>query len=196
MTQAITAWQAELVNDYDADYLLSGIKEGFLITDEDANPVRSCTRNYKSATVTNREATEAAIVNEVNLGRYIICKDKPFITSSLGAIPKNNNSIRIIHDLSRPKGGVNQWSTNNSVAYATIDDALKLTKQSSYLAKVDLKNAYRLVPIHPKCYRLTGFQWKFTGDSHTTSLFDAWLPFGASKACRILGQFPMPWQEL
>ncbi len=54
-----------------------------------------------------------------------------------------------------------------------------------YMAKVDLKSAYRSVPIHPKCYPATGLQWTFTNDTKPTFFYDTRLPFGASMSPEI-----------
>ena len=55
----------------------------------------------------------------------------------------------------------------------------------SHLSKIDLKSAYRSIPISVLDYGLTGLQWRFEGDEHPTFLFDSKLPFGTSKSCQI-----------
>ena len=87
--------------------------------------------------------------------------------------------------LSRPDGGINALTTDTSVHYATIDDAVRMINDDSYLAKIDLQSAYRSVPIHPSCFNLTGIQWTFEGELEPTYMFDCRLPFGASRSCRI-----------
>jgi hypothetical protein len=114
-----------------------------------------------------------------------VCEHKPQIVSSLGVVPKPNGDIRIIHDLSRAHGGVNHYATETSVMYATLDRALTFIIPGSHLAKVDLKDAYRAVPLHTSCFPLTGLSWKFTGQDTLTYIYDARLPFGAAKSCRI-----------
>ena len=32
------------------------------------------------------------------------------------------------------------------------------------MAKIDLRSAYRSIPISPLDYKLTGIQWQFSGD--------------------------------
>jgi hypothetical protein len=122
---------------------------------------------------------------EIDLDRYIVMDHKPHMVSSLGAILKSSGAVRIIHDLSRPEGGLNCLTTDTSVTYSTVDEAVKFIKPGSFLAKIDIKSAYRAVPIHPECYCFTGLQWHFQGDSETTYLYDCRLPFGASRSCRI-----------
>ena len=55
----------------------------------------------------------------------------------------------------------------------------------AYMAKVDLKPAYRSVPIHPSQYCMTGLKWTFSGDSKPTYFYDTRLCFGSKKAPSI-----------
>jgi hypothetical protein len=105
--------------------------------------------------------------------------------SSLGAITKSDGSVRLIHDLSRPKGGINSLTTDTAVSYPTLDDGTRMIESGRYVAKIDLSSAYRVVPIHPDCYALTGLSWKFQNDDKITFLYDCRLPFGGSRSCRI-----------
>ena len=97
--------------------------------------------------------------------------------------------MRLIHDCSRPYGkGVNSYATTTPFSYQTVDDALRLLPQNGYLAKIDLRNAYRVVPVHPRCYQATGLQWLFKGNKKPTFLFDTRLPFGAAKSPEIFNR--------
>ena len=67
--------------------MLKGIKEGFYIivsdTIEDISP--ACCNNYKSVTDANvKLKVERQILEEIDLGRYIVCQEKPLIVSALG----------------------------------------------------------------------------------------------------------------
>jgi hypothetical protein len=66
-----------------------------------------------------------------------------------------------------------------------VEEATKLMGKECYLAKIDLASAYRSIPLHPSCYKLTGLKWLFGEDKKNTFLFDARLPFGAARSCRI-----------
>jgi hypothetical protein len=184
MTDALEFWRAELAQDAHRTYILNGIEFGFSLVDDDDISLRAYRSNYRSA-LDNSALVEQKMRNEITLKRYIVCKAKPQIISSLGVVPKQNGDIRLIHDLSRPRGGINQFALETSVTYSTLDKALSLIVRGTHLAKVDLKDAYRAVPIHPSCFALTGLSWKFAGDSSVTYLYDARLPFGAAKSCRI-----------
>ena len=56
-----------------------------------------------------------------------------------------------------------------------------MLKLGYFMAKLDLKGAYRSVCIHPDNYRFTGLKWLFNGHSNPTNLVDTRLPFG----CRL-----------
>jgi hypothetical protein len=142
-------------------------------------------RNNKSSIVTSKEESELQIKTEIELGRYVVTPIAPYVVSALGAIPKKDKKVRLIHDLSRPHGGVNVHTTDTSVVYSTIDDAVKLIKPGSYIAKVDLKSAYRSVPIHSSSFPYMGLSWRFGSDEKVTYFYDCRLPFGASRSCRV-----------
>ena len=186
LTDSYAVWEAELPSsDRDRDFILHGVQCGFDITDSEvpADFNTHCA-NYKSTSV-NFAKVEAQILSELSTGNYQLCSQKPQIVSSLGAIPKSNGSIRLIHDLSRPVGGVNAYAQNCSCHYSTIDDATSLIPPGGWLAKVDLKAAYRSVPISPASYSLTGLSWKFSKLAETSYIRDLKLPFGSGLACRI-----------
>ena len=49
------------------------------------------------------------------------------------------------------------------VSYATVENAIGLIKSVSpncFLAKTDVKNAFRLVPIRPEDYDRLGIYWQ------------------------------------
>jgi hypothetical protein len=186
LSSSIEIWRAELELDFNREYILDGIEFGFMIIDQPCSMVNTCSRNYKSVLQDVEGKVEAQILKEVKLGRYIIVSSPPDIVSSLGAVPKKGSTkIRVIHDFSRPDGGLNQFCKNTSVKYSTLDSALNHVSSGAFLSKVDLSEAYRSVPINPYCYNLTGLHWTFSGHAETTYLFDARLPFGSAMSCRI-----------
>lgn len=120
--------------------------------------------------------------DQIVKGNYILCDRPPKIISALAAIPKEDGSVRLIHDGSRPIGkAMNDYSIPGTSIFQTLKDACKLAKPLYYCAKIDLQSAYRSVPIHPENYIATGIRWTFKGDSAPTYLFDSRLPFGSNK---------------
>ena len=87
--------------------------------------------------------------------------------SRFGVIPKSHqpNKWRLIVDLSHPP----DWSVNTgisrelcSMAYVTNDDAVrKLVSvgKGALMSKIDIKSAFRLIPVHPANRHLLGMEW-------------------------------------
>ena len=107
--------------------------------------------------------------------------------SRFGVIPKSHqpNKWRLIVDLSHPHGSsVNDGIQKDlcSMAYISVDDAighiLKLGR-GTHLAKIDIKSAFRLIPVHPADRHLLAMVWQ-------DSLFiDTCLPFGLRSAPKL-----------
>ncbi len=105
--------------------------------------------NHKSAMDGEaRPEVESLIVNEIKKENYVCCASKPDVISALGAVPKSDGGIQLIHDLSLPVGkSVNDYLPEmDKCTYESVDKANLLTPH--YMAKVDMKAAYRHVPIH------------------------------------------------
>jgi hypothetical protein len=67
------------------------------------------------------------------------------------------------------------------VHYATVADAIcliKLAGPGCFLAKTDVKNAFRIIPIRPCDHYLFGMKW------HGLYYFDRCLPMGAASSCK------------
>ena len=77
-----------------------------------------------------------------------------------------------------------------SVHYSTVDDAITHIKEvgvSAYLAKTDIKSAFRIVPIHPDDHHLLGMKWKDRYYYNTT------LAMGCSMSCAIFEATTVQW---
>ena len=114
----------------------------------------------------------------------------PFRISPLGVVPKKTpGEFRLIHHLSYPKGSsVNDdiESEHTRVCYATVDDAIKFIKLAGpgcFLAKTDIKNAFRIIPISPDDYNLLGMQWR------GLYYYDRCMPMGCSSSCLTFETF-------
>ena len=136
--------------------------------------------NYSSA-LSNRDKVETKIIEEIAEGRYVVTQEKPTVISALGAVPKPNGDIRLIHDCSQPTGkALNDYATlSGKLSYQSVQDATALLKPGSFMAKVDLKSAYRSVKLHTSQYPITGIKWTFSGSKSPTHMYDIRLPFGA-----------------
>lgn len=166
---------------------MEGIKNGFRITDvKDYSQVNSvCLGNHPSV-AQNQKRVEHELEDQLEKGNYRLCAEKPTIISPLGAIPKDSNDIRLIHDCSRPVGSsLNDYSMPSPVQYENLEKAYSIARPGWYMGKIDLKSAYRSVAIHPDDYTMTGIQFKFSNNPSSSFLFDVRLPFGAQKGPQI-----------
>ncbi|OQV25874.1 hypothetical protein BV898_00023 [Hypsibius exemplaris] len=117
------------------------------------------TPNARTATM-YPEVLRASITKEIALRHTVGSFDKPpldnFVCSSLGVRPKKTGAARIIMDLSQPFGAL--------------------------MAKLDVKYAFRIIPIQRKDWNLLGF-------AHDGKYyFDTVLPFGLQSSPAIFNQ--------
>lgn len=183
----VQLWKQELATDTDKDFLLSGIERGFHIIEQDAQLQPSEFRNHKSATDAGvRHQVEKLITKEIALGNYVVTSQKPTIISAIGSVPKSDGGIRLIHDCSLPVDRcLNSYApTFDKQSYESVDTAVSLIKPCAYMAKIDIKSAYRNVPIHPFSQHATGLQWDFENGQHLY-LYDSKLPFGGRASPTI-----------
>ena len=134
---------------------------------------------------------ENKLKKEIDADRIIGPFDTPpmprFRVSPIKVAPKKDpHEYRFIHNLSYPydEEAVNASIPRDkvSVQYGTVDDAISHIKEEgaqAYLAKTDIKSAFRIVPVHPSHYRLLGMQWR--GQFY----YDTTLPMGCSISCSI-----------
>ena len=186
-------WQACLANHPDshfADYIMQGIREGFRIGyDYTHHRCKAAKANMRSAGE-HPEVVRDYIAKECSLGRLLGPFDPQALpgvhTSRFGIIPKGNSgNWRLILDLSAPEG----FSVNDgiepglcSLSYVSVDDAAKeilRMGRGTRLAKVDIKSAYRIVPVHSEDRALLGMLWD--GALYVDSV----LPFGLRSAPKI-----------
>ena len=144
--------------------------------------------------ITNPTVVDEKLGKEIQLGRIV----GPFYTppfpafhvSTLGFIPKKvPGEFRIIHHLSFPEGrSINSHIPKiaSRVTYANVDDAIRLIRRSGRgcaLAKTDIKNAFRLIPVRPSDYNLLGICWR------NKYYVDRNLAMGLSSSCKIFECF-------
>ena len=181
----------------DHKYLLDGFTDGFRLGCL-VPPKANIAKNHKSV-YDHPEVIKKHITKGIALGRIAGPFTKPplenFISSPLGIVPKSEpGKYRIIHDLSYPKNAsVNTGvpRENAEVHYDSIDTIVDLVYRHGrgcLMAKTDIEDAFRIIPIHPLDHSLLGFS--FEGEFY----FDRCLPMGASSSCQIFEQFSMALQ--
>ena len=73
-----------------------------------------------------------------------------------------------------------------TLLYCLVDHALAIVNQlgkRALMAKIDLKNAFRLMPVHQEDWYLLGIHWK------GKYFIDTFLPFGLRSAPYLFDQF-------
>ena len=128
------------------------------------------------------EVIDATLAQEYELRRILGSFENPplpnFRTSGLGLVPKHDGGWQIIYHLSAsPNSSINHFINPDdySLSYCSIDDAYDFINQlgpGTLLSKIDLKDAFRLIPINPSDWNLLGI--------HCRNKFyiDTCLPFG------------------
>ena len=171
-----------------AAFIFRGLSFGFRIGfDRQSTHLRPRRHNHPSVAL-NNEVVGRHIGLEVGLGRLVgpvsPCFCNEIQVSPIGLIPKahQTNKWRLIVDLSSP----HNHSTNSgispdlcSLSYASLDEAVKVVQQlgrGTILVKMDLKDAYRIVPVHPEDHHLLGITWQ------GMVYVDRSLPFGLRSA--------------
>ena len=172
-----------------ANFIIRGLSNGFRVgfAASQLRGLGSASRNHPS-TAQCPGAISRYISEERAAGRmvgplpestaaYVHC-------SPIGLVPKGRDTgkWRMIVDLSYPQSrSVNEGIDDAlcSLKYASMDDALRIIEglgRGTNLLKVDLKSAYRMVPVHPCDRHLLGIRWG-------GQLFvDMALPFGLRSA--------------
>ena len=110
--------------------------------------------------------------------------------SPIGLVPKHEpNSFRLIHHLSFPSGeSINDFiaKCDCAVRYTSFDQAVGMVMEAghgAWMAKSDIKSAFRLLPVSPTDYELLGF--RFNGEYY----YDKCLPMGCSISCSLFETF-------
>ena len=190
------AWRKALEDIPDrafAHFLLRGITDSFWIGAAVGYPLKPSCRNLKSA-YDHPDIVAVYLDREVLLGRlHEVQPASPQASSTslqvspFGVIPKKHrpDKWRLIVDLSSPEGkSVNDAISKDlcSVCYTSVDHVVTWAQslgQGCLMAKLDLKEAYRAVPVHPSDQRLLAVSWK------GATYIDRALPFGLRSAPKL-----------
>ena len=92
---------------------------------------------------------------ELEEGIISISVEKPQCIHALGEVPKANGGMRPIRTVVAPlNNSVNNFcdSLFKEFKYKSIDDAVNILEQGDYMSVVDIKSAYRAVPMM-ECHR-------------------------------------------
>eukprot|EP00731_Ephydatia_muelleri_P000796 Em0001g796a len=148
---------------------------------------------YLSDQWTSDLQLDTELAKEIAAGRILgPFSERPLTnlrTSGMGAVPKKNGKWRVIMHLSAPEGSsINDFIDKEDfpIHYATVDDAVAMVSRygkGCMMAKIDLKAAFRMVPIAAEEWDLLGLHWK------RKYYVDTCLPFGLRSAPYLFNQF-------
>ena len=161
------------------DHLLTGFLEGFKVGFS-GEPTAQCPQNLLTRYGCHNYIVSVKLQKEIDLGRLSGPWPSPpfnnLVISPVGLVLKKSpGGFRLIHHLShqgleveQPPG---QGSSVNggippdftSVHYASVHDAIAMIKRLArgcFLARTDIKSAFRITPLHASYYHLFGIKWK------------------------------------
>ena len=172
-------------------YILQRITEGFRVGFRYGQSQCKSAKSNMLSSDTNPQVVTSYLQKEVPLGKLVgplpLGSIPGIHISPFGVIPKGHTpgKWRLILDLSSPHGhSVNDGIDLElcSLSYINVDmvgNVVVALGKESLLAKVDIKSAYRIVPVHPEDRPLLGMEWK------GALYVDTCLPFGLRSAPRI-----------
>ncbi|XP_055332333.1 uncharacterized protein LOC129584242 [Paramacrobiotus metropolitanus] len=140
--------------------------------------------NYSSAlTAQAKPFLDTLFRGEIAEGKISYSHSKPKRVHAIGAVQKaDSEKFRPITDCSRPfSDSLNSYIFPGKFSLQSIDDALALSSYACHYALVDIKSAYRHVPVFPPHRQLQGFAWSFD-EQPETYFIDNFLCFGLSIA--------------
>ena len=171
-------------------FFTTGLSQGFQIGYRPQQLLKSAKHNLACALehpeVVDQYLTEELAHNRV-AGPFHIARTPYMHISRFGVIPKHHqpNKWRLIIDLSHPADhSVNDGIPKSlcSLSYITIDTAISNILelgQGTLLAKIDIKHAFRLLPVHPIDCHLLAMCWR------NQIFVDTCLPFGLRSAPKL-----------
>jgi len=171
-------------------YFITGLIVGFRIGLTSQAPLYPAKKNMSSA-LAHPSVVDDYLQVELDhkriSGPFLPSQCQGVHISRFEVIPKGHqpNKWRLIVDLSHPPGcSVNDHIPKSlcSLSYITIDNAIQNILnygQHTILAKVDIKSAFRLVPVHPADRHFLGMRWR------KQIYIDSCLPFGLCSAPKL-----------
>ena len=174
------------------NYLMEGYAHGFALGHRGLLNSRVVKNHVSSEELT---PLVEKVQKEVEMGHIAgpfsyeeLCKLFPeFQISPLNLRPKKEaGQYRLIFDLSHPRDGssINENIPDvfKHVKYSSVGHFIRkimILGPGAYLAKCDIKHAFRIVPMHPTEYRKLCMA---IGDEY---FFDKRLPMGVASSCGI-----------
>ena len=183
----------------ETEFLVEGLKNGFSLEYEGPHEVRRNSPNLRFM-IGDKIDLWNKVIEEVNNKRYAgpfeSVPYENYIQSPIGLVPKDNGKkMRLIFHLSYPKNTKFSVNANTPyekcrVVYKDIDHAIRrciqeLEQGGCYLAKSDLKSAFRILGIRPEDWPLLVMKAENPRDGKIYYFVDKCLPFGHAISCSL-----------
>jgi hypothetical protein len=172
-------WAHRLVHD-----IIHGVDIGY----RGNRSLRITCLNFVEAGAEHR-AVSASLTEDATAKRIIGPFTSPpfpfFRCSPLKTVEKRGcpGKYRIIHHLSHPHNlSINSNTADWPCRLSRFDHAVRIVRhlgRGCFLSKVDIKSAYRAVPVRPADWPMLGMIWEGRYWFHTT------LPFGLRSSCHL-----------
>lgn len=184
----------DMLKDYMLQsYIINGFTFGFRVGAAQSSVLQLKTGGRRHTAVVHLAEHLTSKLNiELQTGRVLGPFDKVpianLVVSPVYVVEKSiSGKYRLIHHLSYPKGNsVNDCIINDmkTVQYCSVIDVAsyihnEVPEHNLYMAKIDLKDAYRCVPVYKADWHLLGMQCK---DKY---FIDTRLPMGLASSCFI-----------
>lgn len=179
-------WQASgFASDADWLFLRSVLEHGVSVCPIDKLPAPFCSSNYMSLLDSVVAASEV-LQDELEQGVLFIppaaCTAR--WVHPLGVVPKKSGAIRIIHDLSAPRGAsVNDTQRYWYRRFTMADEFAAMLSPGCFIGRLDLKSYYRHFGINPLFWPLQAFAVE------GRTYFDCRLQFGMRCAPETADRF-------
>jgi hypothetical protein len=162
----------------EAELLIHDIYYGFRVLPE-TQPNESVTPFEVGNYPTTEECAQAlqnTLDAECKAGILRRVEEKPKYLTALNA-KVEKDKIRTLCDYSAPDGkSINAHADARHFSMMSHEDAYALMRPNYYMAKVDIKSAFRTVGVHPSHWPLLGYQWTRRGKPEY--YLDTRFPFG------------------
>ena len=179
----------------DRSYLIQGLTDGF-DTGISSMPTESLVCKNNVSCQKNESVAQELISYELEKG-YLLgpFETPPFKQYRINPISiaeaKYSKKQRLVVDLSAPhdeRDSLNDLIDKElfSLSYVRIDDAISIIRQfgqGTILSKTDIKDAFKLIPIHPSLWHLHGIQL------NNKMYFFNRLVFGSRSSPKIFDTF-------
>ena len=178
LTLATARWAQTFAGDPDKQFLVEGCAYGFSWPSKDPPEFYEIPNFVKPEfehLITKR------LAEEVEHGRIVRAnKDQVCGFAAIGVVDKQKSGFtkyRVIQDFSRPAGSsVNDNANPTKRKFTTFRQAMDLLRPNAFQCKIDLKDAYRSVPLAPEWWPRHAYVWK------NQVYMDTRTPFGTNGA--------------